>query len=523
MSEQIDKKPFSLSAMSGWFISLSMYGALVLMVNFVARFPDINDFIGLSRICLFMEDNLIHCANNNWGFANPLLNYLLTTITGNLLLSQRIIAAFFTLSALVLCERIISSTLCIKDRTNKAFVLGFMAISPWAIESMLSVHLDIASITFVLCGILMASCQKKSWLILSGLFVSMSYWFRFHFLIYTLLYPIFVYGMNIRRDGLKKGLLSLVGLSAGILLPHVLSYLAYGAWSFTNQKMIFANAAGILDWSNGFARQLELMTYSDIIGSISWAQYCKIFLKDLLEPMRIFPFLFVCSSFFLITIYKVFWVDNQKKKVLWGAWVDTSEFKILVMILYIITSTLPFIFIRGLTLRLESALFITGIPVFAFIIDSQKTRRFFILLILFLFINWSFFSAHRIADKLYKQNLLARITDDIERAIPAETRKKHYNKILAGLEVYNRQNPYLSFSPEIMGGWLAHFPPLIQKFGQVEFMTLHLNRNYEKFKYIILAKHPQFVFWQYDQELLSKGVVLKETDDLIILEIMTSR
>jgi hypothetical protein len=461
VNNQPDKKTLSISALAGWIISVSIYGALVLVVNRIIRYPDINDFVGLSRLCLFMEGDLLHCVNNNWGFATPLLNYMLTAITGNLLVSQRIISAFFTLGAFVLCERIISSTLHIHDKLNKVYILGFMALSPWAIESIVSVHLDIASISFVLCGILMANCKKKRWFILSGLFISMSMWFRFHFLLYTILYPIVVYAMNIHRDGLKKGLLSLAGLSAGIVLPHMLSYLAYGTWFFANQKLIFAQSAGILEWTNSYAQQLKLMSYWDIIGAISWAGYFKNFIRGLLEPVCVLPFLFVCSSFFIITIYKVFWGNPQKKKILCGTWLDTGEYKTLILIVYVITSTLPFLFIRGFTTRLESALFITGIPILSFVIHSQKTRHFFLLLILFFFINWS----HIALDRMYvaephRQHLLARITDDIERSIPLEARKNQYDKILVGLEVYNRQNPWLSFSPEIVGGWVAHFPPL---------------------------------------------------------------
>lgn len=498
--------------MFGWVISLSMGGAFILFVNSVTRFPDINDFLGLSRICLFMEDNLIYCVNNNWGFANPLLNYLLTAITGNLLVSQRIISAFFTLSTFILCERIITSTLHIKSKTNTLLVLGFMAVSPWSIESILSVHLDIVSISFVLCGILMTNCKKKRWVILSGFLVSMSVWFRFHYLLFTLLYPVLVYAMNIRQEGLKKGLLSLIGLLPGILIPHILSYFAYGSWFFSNQKLIFIRSIGIMNLSNSFAQQSELIHYSDIVNSISWTRYGINCLTLLFEPMVIFPFLFVCSSFILITIY------NKKKNHL-GTLADPSEFKICLMIIYILASTLPFIIIRGLTLRLESALFLTAIPIVTFIIDSQNTRRFFFLLIVFLFINWSKNSIDIISLNYTKHKLKSRMTDDIERAIPVEVRRNEYDKILVGLDVYNRQNPYLSFSPEIMGGWFAYFPPLVRKFGRVEFRTLHQNKNYERFKYIILDRHPKFDFWQFNSELLSKGVILMDTKDLIILEI----
>ncbi len=475
--------------------------------------------MGLSRICLMMEDSLLSCANTNWGFAHPLLNFILTKITGNLLISQRILSALFTMGAFFLCERIMRTLFQLKNRMIMTVTLVAMALSPWTSESILSVHLDIASVFFVLAGLLMMNSPDRGRLVLAGFLITISAWFRFHYLIFILLFPLLVYAIHARHRGFQKAGYTLIGIIPGLLIPYILNYAAYGHWFISNHKMILALSGGILKLTNNFAPQLENMSYSQMASLISWPLYLSQRWEMLIETRVMLPLIVMGISYAVILLWNGRAMTGEaEKKTDSLSILNTVEYNGFLIFMYLMLSVFPFVLIRGLTFRLESAFFIPFIPIMALMLESRMTRRYYIVILIYLMVNWGQMTMESIEKKHDHSRVQERIAREVERVIPPEIRKLYSHEILNGMEVYNRENPYLLFSPVVTGGWMVHSRPLADHFGRVDLETLHHNYNYKRYRYIILAKRPSFSFWQYDTELLSKGTMVAETKNMYILQ-----
>lgn len=499
-------------------IPIFVYILVLIVINNILKFPDINDFMGLSQICLLMEDNIKYCVNNNWGFAHPLVNYLLTKITGNLLISQRIISGLFTLFALIVSKKIMKYVLPIKSKLAKLFILLFFIMSPWYIAAIVSVHLDIVAITFILLGILLLNVRRPIFFLLSGMLVSMSYWFRFHFLIYVILYPVVVYLFNLDARGGRKLVLCVLGVMVGILTPHILCFNSYGIISISNQKIFLAQLAGIYEWSLEFAKKLAEMSYSDIIGKISLTKSIIRF-GSALADIRIILLLVFYFAFIIECFLKV----NENTKYKWKKkWSNTKYFKLLILIIYMFLSVLPFVYLRGYTLRLWSALIIVSLPICAYITFASKRVHYYI--IMFLFVVSSLWTSYNQFICFGNKNKhFEKISYAIEKVIPLKELRLNYNKILMVAEFYNKYNKYLNFNPAVIGGWPAHFKPLNEKLGQIDIYNLFQAKTYEKFNYIVLSKE---IFPQNSLQVVSSTGqffsefnILLETEDLIIIKV----
>jgi hypothetical protein len=499
-------------------LPLTIYAILVFMINKTLRFPDIMDFAPLSHICILMEGSLKYCINNNWGFANPFLNYLFTQITGNLLLSQRIISAFFTLAALILSERIMTCVFLVNNKAVKLVTLLFILLSPWYIESIVSVHLDIAAITFILIGILMLNARRNSLFLLSGIIVSISYWFRFHFLIYAILFPLVVYFFNIDNGGLKKSFFCAAGILFGVSIPHILSFIAYGVFNTSDPKIYLADAAGIYNGSMEFAHNLEKMSYVCLIKKISIGQCIGRFMSEFKDVkialFLLYVLLFILNYFISINISQ----KAQNRNFGFREWTRVGDFKIFILIMYTFVSVLPFIFIRSYpTVRHWSALFIVNFPILACI-----KRKYYSYVIIFLFMFTSLlYSSHQIFYFRSLNSHFQNITDEIKKVIPVSELKNNYNKILSYRATYNPYNKYFSFSPIVIFGWSALFRPYYEKLGRFYIGDFRQRKAYEKFDYIIFPKKILMLNEYLSKEFLFKSdiSILAENNDIIIVKI----
>jgi len=499
--------------------AIFVYILIFIIINNTLTFPDINDFLGLSQICVLMQDNLKYCVNNGWGFAHPLINYLLTQITGNLLISQRIISGFFTLCALVISKKIMEHVLPIENKLARLYILLFFATTPWYIASIVSVHLDIAAITFILLGILLLNIRKPVFFFWSGMLISISYWFRFHFLIYVMLYPAVVYLFHLDNQGRRKFIFCVLGVMVGILIPHILCFSIYGVTNIWNQKLVLGRWAGIFDISLESVRRLEAMSYSDIIKRIpltsSFIRFGSTLADLRVILLLIFYFVFIVEYFLKVK-------ENIKYKVQ-KKWSSTKYFRLLILILYMLLSVLPFVYVRGSTLRLWSALFIVSLPICAYIAFTSKRVHYYIIVFLFV-ISSLWVSRNQFIYFYFKNKYFEELSHTIEKVIPSEELSSNYNKILMVTEFYNKYNKYLGFSPVVMGGWPAHFKPLNEKLGQVDIFHLFQAKTYEKFNYIVLPNEERFLqdFLPADplnEQVFSNYYILLETEKLVIIKI----
>ena len=110
----------------------------LIAVNCFLPFPDIVDFFGLGELCLLMDADIKYCVNNNWGFAHPLSCWLLTKITGDLLISQRILNSLFIMISATLLVRIVRYSRVRLSKASAGCLLLFVS-SPWAAEAAVSV------------------------------------------------------------------------------------------------------------------------------------------------------------------------------------------------------------------------------------------------------------------------------------------------------------------------------------------------------------------------------------------------
>ena len=496
------------------FLSL---GSFIIIVNNNLKFPDVNDFKGLSQICLLMDDNIKYCVNTNWGFAHPLVQYLLTKVTGNLLVSQRIISGIFVLLALLLSKKIMKSIFPIKSKISQLFILYFFIMTPWYISAIISVHLDIIAVTFILLGIVLLNTSKAISFFWVGMIVSISYWFRYHFLMYVILYPAVVYLFNFGNNRRAKTAFCGAGVFVGLLIPHILCFFSYGAISIINQKEILMLMAGIYDsYSFEYVKRIPGILSSHLFGEVTLARLTMRFVLAFKDARVI-----LLMVFYAIFIREqcVELSQNAKKEKVANS---NIPFRLMVLITYSLVSVLPFVFIRGSTSRIWSALFIVSLPICTYIVFTFKRPYYYIMMLLF--VVSSLWESYSLLNRLNSKNkYFEDMSCAIESTIPLNELKVNFNKILMVAEYYNKYNKYLMFHSAVIGGWPVYFKPLIERFGRIDLYNLFESKAYQNFNYIILDKR---IFPVSYLPVMPNGVnvlpeftMLLETERLMIIKI----
>lgn len=492
-----------------------VYLVCLIIMNNSLKFPNVNDFKGLSQICLLMDDNIKYCVNTNWGFAHPLVQYLLTKITGNLLVSQRILSGIFTLWALLISKKIMKDIFPVKSKLALLSVLCFFIMTPWYLSAIVSVHLDVAAITFILLGITLLNAPKAIVFFWSGMLVSISYWFRFHFLIYVILYPVVVYLFNLGDKRRIKAMFCALGVIVGSLIPHILCFISYGAMSIINQKGVLTLMAGIYDsHSLGYIKRIPEILDGYLFGEVSLARLFFRFISALTD-VRVILLLAFYAIFIGERCLRARQIQHRER-----AEETTIFFKLIVLIIYTLMSVLPFVYIRGATVRLWSALFMVSLPICAYIASTLK-RQYYIVMLLFVVSSlWASYNllVHFNSKNKYFENM----SYALESVIPPNELKVNFDKILMVTEYYNKYNKYLMFHSAVIGGWPVYFKPLIERFGRIDLYNLFESKAYQKFDYIVLDKRifpkSYLLFIPNDINISPEFSILLETERLIIIK-----
>ncbi len=233
-----------------WALLWLLFGAVVLAYNWVAPLPRSMDDFGLGQICELMERRgWTYCVNQNWGFALPLSSYWLTQLTGDLLVSQRIICAAAAGVSLVLVDQIMASLLGVTSRRLRFASIALMLCSPWMLDSLTSTHMDIVSICFVLCGIRCLLVRQPAMHLVGGFVVAMSCWFRFHYLLYVLLYVPLTMVCRLGQQPVRRALWVIAGIVLANLVPRAVQLAHPEPTTDPYVLSALANLADDFNWS----------------------------------------------------------------------------------------------------------------------------------------------------------------------------------------------------------------------------------------------------------------------------------
>ena len=411
----------------------------------------------------------------------PLLAYLFNFVTGNLLMSQRILSGLG-------CILLLYSLLYIMNKENyesrqKFLILLIFAISPWFFDSILSMHFDAISISIILLFTYKA-LKKPGKYFLYGFFIGVSFWFRFHFMIYSLLFPIVILiSTHDKKSFFQAGL----GVIASLAIPHILSYLTYNQILLGNQKFIIAQYFGFANWDYEFSQRIETMS-----------------IKEILQQ----------SNLFISVVRNVIWfIENILFFVIIASFVNFKKIgskKILIVFLSISIFILFFLFIRGYTYRLTLGLVVSFLLLIPFM-EIYSLNRIILLasvLILYLFIP----EAKLIRDNYRRIREHRYIYNKVSQTI--ELSKTSDNEILALGEMYNFSNRNLEYSENVQDGWIVRFEPVISRYKLIDIHNLYredVQNKIREYNYVI-QKKTDFNYKKLD---LGKDYDIAYSDNII--------
>ncbi len=489
---------------------LTAIGCLI-VVNLSMPLPDINDFYGLSRICLLMDENVKYCVNNNWGFAHPLSCWLLTKITGDLLVSQRLLNALFALLYVVLLLQMMRRF--IGGCTGRfTWCLLLFICSPWFLDAALSAHMDIIPITLMFAAVsIVINRRGVAAFLAAGVLAGAAYWFRFHFLSMAFLFPLLVFALvNDHRERKRGVLFSAAGVIAAVAIPHLLCMFAYKVFGISNERFVLAYALGAVDWTYESAARLSRMKTTEMFRSF--------------DPLRFvlsYGYHFITSGLFPLMLIVAIAFRNyfrEKRETFHGFLAGSDPCRAMILIaLWAGIAVIPFTVVRGFTFRLEAAFVLFAIPVVARIITGSSKKITLIALILLL-------SGMALQQVKFWRGLHDEKTTIVAngrivaRTIPDDILKNSPGGIICCVNYYNPYNKYHLCNPTVVaGGWGVRFAPFIDRFGLLNLADPFNSDIYKKADYLILPTHPDTAIFSYSGELITRNLKLFEDENVIIL------
>ena len=519
-SKQSDH-PSELPCWKRWLLVLGCLALVATAVNWLLPIPDVNDFRGFGEICLLMERRgLLYCINEGWGFANPLLNYLLTKLTGDLLVSQRALGLLGAVGCLIFADRAMWRLFAVSRPVRTAFLLA-MICTPWMVGSWVNVALDIIPISLTLAAVSMLGARRLSSYFIAGLVASTASWFRFHFAGYAVVFIALVAVHSWGRRPVAKAAITSFGVAVGFAVPVLLTELAFGVPSVTNQKLIVALLMDSFSWSVQFQSTLNAMPFSTILSNIHWT---KVIVWRFYQLTEWLPFVLLIA----LCIIHLAGLIRQRtpllgrrrflKHLCQSAISLRNEPTVLVM-LFIITAISPFLLLRELTLRLESALFLVAFPWLAGVYSLQRQRLGGGLVLAIILIAlagtptllYGYLSMHRSFEQMDRE---------VRAVIPASVAMNTPEKLVDGITDFpNRHHRYWLWNPVVMGGWPARWKPLGKEFGVIDLASPPTNAVISEIKYLLLATKPQLVFERYDERWLKLGRRCGDFKNVVVLEL----
>jgi hypothetical protein len=482
----------------------------LLAFNRFLPFPDTADFRGLGAICRMMDTDIKYCVNNNWGFAHPLSCWLLTKITGDLFISQRLLNALFFMLYIVLLIRMLRYVYGGLSFRAAGCILLFI-VSPWMFDSCVSTHLDIipttlvfAAVSLLLPGRGVAACAA------AGLLAGGAYWFRFHFSPLALFVPLLVFSIGQdHRERVRGALAATAGALVAVAVPHLVCLLAYGVFSISNDRYILAEALGIIDWTYDGAVKLSHMKTIDLFRSFNAKRFVLAYGYHFVTS-GLFPLLGIAG----IAIKKQFNANGTPVKALLTGSDPRRQVMLFAMVAGI--AVIPFTLLRGFTYRLEAAFVLCAIPMIAGVASGQSRKAAwtaFALMVLGIGAQqprfWHDFKTHKTD--------VAAMERIISRTIPREVLATRPDNVICCVEYYNPYNPYKLCNPVICGGWGMRSGPMMERFGRLNLLHPFEDKTYKEAEYLVLPT--QRDVFNYTGELLKRNRTLFIDKNIIVLQL----
>jgi hypothetical protein len=179
---------------------------------------------------------------------------------------------------------------------------------------------------------------------------------------------------------------------------------------------------------------------------------------------------------------------------------------------------LPFVFLRGLTVRLEATIVLVGIPWAGAVVAFHRERHATVVasLFLLLLLGRTLVHASALNETMASWEVVER---EVARVIPQEVRRDAPVKVLCGLtDIPNQYDRYWLWNPVCLGGWSVRSKAMREEFGVVDFGKLHLDRRYRQFQYIVLWKIPGYSFEQYDRRILQLPATYHVLRGIVVIE-----
>lgn len=473
--------------------------ALIAGFNLLFPLPISNDFPGLGMSCFLMEKfGIRYAINSNWGFAHTALCYALSQITGDLQVAQRLLTGIFSLISIGLIYRIAFDHLKAPKDAISFLALGLLAGSYFYLDLSLSPHMDIIPITLLLWVIFRSHKTTGSQLLLSGAILGMTYWFRFHFLLPALAFPFWAlfYFKELRLQ--RAGWL-LAGVLPAVAVPFVLTRMAFGKWSVSNQKALLGEMIYGENWDCDFQYALQHIEWQRLGADFELLKSFRRFAADFTYHTEmsvigviLLTYLFV-EGFF---IHKK--QDERSRQTAW-------------MLFFLTVCILPLLFIRTATTRLMAMLMLPAFPFLLAIVRQQP--RVYAALVVVLGLTFLWRNASQVMIFRERQQKMRCDIALLEKHAGKALMRNHPERIYASEEFFNPHSKYCLLSPVLTHAWPCRYEPFREKFGVVRPRDLVAPGQSRTFDYLIFTHQPENPLFLFPREELLQRYELVETID----------
>ena len=501
----------------GWGILTIAFIGLIVGVNTILPIPDINDFAGLGQFCLLMERRgLLHCVNFNWGFANPLLCYLLTSLTGNLLVAQRLLSAVGVLAVLLATGSILRRVAGMQNRWARVAALTALMASYWVVQLSVSTHLDVLPLACVLVAVRLSWRADRWSLIAAGFLAGMSFWFRFHFLIYAVLFPVYVAVALRHGERVRRTVTVVLGLSGALMVVGLMNLAATGSFRGSNASLQFALNLPDFQWSVDYMLQVQRMSFLEVLKQVDVFRMIKhVLALSFSGPIMLFLFLGAATLFGEVRQFL-----TGRRTIRGGCldWLTRADLRIALLPIYASIPLLLLVPIRGLTLRFEATVLVMSYPwLMAQVVRFRETWRSGLAVAVVVLAMSS--SSDELRSFRSKTKAWKALEAAVDAAVPSAVVRSEPDALLCGVaDFQNRESKYWLWNPVVWGGWPTLSTELRDEFGVVELDDAG-SVVQSGARFAMLAKAPRYVFERFDPRLTGRAECLRDLGPALLVDL----
>lgn len=487
-----------------WAIVGAAFFIVAAIGNRLLPIPDLNDFSALGRICLLMQEKgLRYCVNGNWGFAHPLLVFVFWKLFGNLLWAERLIAVIFGAGLLIVQERLMRTAFPVISPRARMVGLLFVICSSDMLELLLSIHLDIIPVTLTALAVLLLWKSRPSSYLFAGFVAGAACWFRFHFSVIALLFLVLLFFINRNDWKTSRVWLATGGLVIALLVPSAVARVALDSRPPSNSTTVIAEFAQKSATTVSYEMNFDRLTIGDITSGVDWSSIIGAHLREMLgRPLLVLAIFIVAAQLFSFLRRRP----------------DSGLDQISVAAFYLV-SIVPFIFLRGFTLRLEAALLVLIAPYFIFVFASQREAICRGLVAAIVCLALAALPTYLVTQNL-RNGLFRRIDSEVRSVIPDEVASRSPDTVLSGVAIYyNRTNDLWLWNPAVIGGWPVRERALRESFGVVDLNRLDPCRLPQSVRYLVLNRTPSYDYERFDPQRIASLGKVHEMPDVVVVEL----